>query len=82
MQLFGLQTHGQFLTSEDNFDSFVNSFKRLAQIITGQDMINLTYELGNRAFSCISVFFAFSVTLLFVFANLFVVVLVDSFIPV
>ena len=80
MNMFGLLPHGQYLTSSDNFDTFGNAFKRLTQICTGQEMIDTTYELENMGVSsAFPFFFVFTVVTQLVLVNLFVVILVDSF---
>lgn len=80
MNLFGIQPQGEFITSLDNFDSFGNAFQRLSQICTGQDTMNLVYELENNGATGAFFFvFMFTVVIQLLYINLFVVILVDSF---
>ena len=80
-----------YLNDLDNFDSIWSSMRVLFQISTGQDWMNIMYEIqvelnfknpGNdnfHAFGCFVYFGSFYVATVFVFLNLFVAVLLENF---
>jgi Ca2+-binding EF-hand superfamily protein len=96
MQFFGLVqdvpgAKNMYLNDLDNFDSIWSSMRVLFQISTGQDWMNIMYEIqvelnfknpGNdnfHAFGCFVYFGSFYVATVFVFLNLFVAVLLENF---
>lgn len=84
MQFFGARPHGEFINDEDNFENIGNAMKFLFQISTGQDFMNVVYELEgyepNRWLSVVFVYFcSFIIASIWVFFNLFVAVLLENF---
>ena len=71
---------GQFVTDEDNFDDILHAMKLMFQISTGQDFLNLMYELENRECPFVFPFFmTYIVTSIWVFFNFFVAVVLENF---
>lgn len=75
MNLYGNTGYTQLITQEgDNFDTFVNSFALLTQIILGQDYVGLIYDLENSGKHLPFVLFStFVVYTQWILVNLFVV---------
>jgi Ca2+-binding EF-hand superfamily protein len=80
MNIFGLQPKGKCIGQYDNFDNFASSFSMLVRICIGQDVMELTKEMEDNGIRSSFPFIAFFIIVMqFVFLNLFVVILVDSF---
>lgn len=84
-------TTGAYLHKLDNFDNIANAMMLLFQISTGQDWMNIMYEIqveldvitpGQETTHSVGTFFYFStffVATVFVFLNLFIAVLLENF---
>ena len=75
MNLYGNTGYTEYITREgDNFDSFVNSFAFLTQIIVGQDYMGIVYDLENSGKPLPFAFFStFVIYTQWILVNLFVV---------
>lgn len=75
MNLYGNTGYTEFITQEgDNFDTFLNSFAFLTQIIIGQDCVGLIYDLENSGHTVPFAFFStFLVYTQWILVNLFCV---------
>eukprot|EP01052_Picozoa_sp_SAG31_P005931 SAG31_NODE_268_length_18767_cov_4.644900_7_plen_1271_part_00 len=80
MQLYGNMPHGQYVNANDNFDNVINAMCLLFQISTGQDFMNLTFEMEIAGRSFVFAYFcSFIIATIWVFFNLFVAVLLENF---
>eukprot|EP01050_Picozoa_sp_SAG11_P007632 SAG11_NODE_643_length_7983_cov_2.198884_2_plen_1259_part_00 len=80
MQLYGNMPHSQMINSNDNFDNIVNAMCLLFQVSTGQDFMNIVYEMENQGKALVFPFFCcFIICSIWVFFNLFVAVLLENF---
>ena len=80
MQLYGNMARGPYINDNDNFDNVVNAMCLLFQISTGQDFMNLTYEMEIAGQPLVFAYFcSFIITSIWVFFNLFVAVLLENF---
>ena len=75
MNLYGNTGYTEFITQEgDNFDTFLNSFAFLTQIVIGQNCVGLIYDLENSGHTVPFAFFStFLVYTQWILVNLFCV---------
>eukprot|EP01043_Picozoa_sp_COSAG02_P024531 COSAG02_NODE_1343_length_13161_cov_12.669959_1_plen_3095_part_00 len=78
----GIEHHGSYYDDNNNFDSFSNAFKLLAQVLLGQNYMWLTADLVTEGHDETAVFLYFASFFIInglINLNLFAVIVLDNF---